>query len=88
MHAFDAATEVRAQADGRYAATLDPAWSVGEGLLNGGYLMALGVRAALAGSIHPDPLAVSATFLRPLPAGAATVVVQPLRSGAPCRRPG
>ena len=80
-HIFDAATEVRAEGDGRYAATLDPIWGVGEGLLNGGYLMALGVRAALAEGSHPDPLAVSATFLRPLPAGEVVVSVQPLRSG-------
>ncbi|MBA2388923.1 MAG: thioesterase family protein [Geodermatophilaceae bacterium] len=81
MHTFDAATAVRALGNGRYAATLDPVWGVGEGLLNGGYLMALGVRSALVDSGHPDPLAVSATFLRPLPAGSATVVVEPLRSG-------
>lgn len=80
-HAFDAATAVRAQGNGRYAATLDPAWGVGEGLLNGGYLMALGVRAALAESSHPHPLAVSATFLRPHPAGESEVSVRPLRSG-------
>lgn len=90
-HAFDAATTLRGQGKGRYAATLDPVWGVGEGLLNGGYLMALGVRAALADGApvegpdsqgaHPDPLAVSATFLRPLPAGSAAVRVVPLRSG-------
>ena len=80
-HAFDAATSVRAQGNGRYAATLDPVWGVGENLLNGGYLMALGVRAALADGGHPDPLAVSATFLRPLPAGETVVSVHPLRTG-------
>ncbi|MDQ3463254.1 MAG: thioesterase family protein [Actinomycetota bacterium] len=80
-HAFDAATAVRAQGNGRYAAALDPVWGVGEGMLNGGYLMAIGVRAALAEGGHPDPLAVSATFLRPLPAGASAVSVQQLRSG-------
>ena len=43
--------------------------------------MAVGVRAALADGAHPDPLAVSATFLRPIPAGPAVVSVLPLRVG-------
>ncbi|MBA3525235.1 MAG: thioesterase family protein [Geodermatophilaceae bacterium] len=81
VYAFDAATAVRSERPGTYAIDLDPAWSVGPGLLNGGYLMALGVRAALADGPHPDPLAVSATFLRPLAAGPATALTVPLRSG-------
>lgn len=81
MFVFDAATAVRPDGPGRYAIDLDPRWSVGPGLLNGGYLMAIGVRAALADGPHPDPLAVSATFLRPLTAGPAVAAVQPLRTG-------
>lgn len=81
MHNFDRATAVRPQGNGRYAAALDPVWGVGAGNLNGGYLMALGVRAALAEGGHRDPLAVSATFLRPVPGGEAVVSVQPLGAG-------
>lgn len=81
MFAFDVATAVRPEGAGTYAIDLDPTWNVGPGLLNGGYLMALGVRAALAGGPHPDPLAVSATFLRPLAAGTARAAVIPLRTG-------
>lgn len=80
-HAFDAATAVRPDGPGRYDVSLDETWGVGEGLLNGGYLMAIGARTALADSPHPDPLAVSATFLRPIPAGAAVASVQTLHTG-------
>lgn len=80
-HEFDAATAVVPDGPGRYAVTLDDTWGVGEGLLNGGYLMALGTRAALADSPHADPLAVSTTFLRPIPAGPAVVTVETLRTG-------
>lgn len=80
-HEFDVATALRPTGPGRYAVTLDEVWGVGEGLLNGGYLMALGARAALADGPHTDPLVVSATFLRPIPAGPAVVSVQVLRIG-------
>ena len=47
VHAFDAATRVTRAGDGRYEAFLDDQWSIG-GRLNGGYLLALMTRAALA----------------------------------------
>lgn len=80
-HAFDAATTLESAGPGRYSIDLDDEWGVGEGLLNGGYLMALAAAAAAADGPHPDPLAVSAQFLRPLPAGRAVVSVEPLRAG-------
>lgn len=80
-HAFDAATELTPDDGGGYRTTLDAEWGVGEGLLNGGYLMALAARAAVAAGTHADPLAVSATFLKPLPAGPATVRTEALRVG-------
>lgn len=80
-HDFDSATALTAMGSGRYGTTLDAEWGVGEGLLNGGYLMALAARAAVTAGPHADPLAVSATFLKPIPAGPATVTVESLRAG-------
>ena len=85
-HAFDLATSVTAVGGGAWKATVDPGWTVG-GRPNGGYLLALAARAALdpageAGAAgHPDPLAVSAHFLAPPAAGAAELLVAPLRAG-------
>ncbi len=82
VHSFYAATRVACAGDGRYDASLDGQWSIG-GRLNGGYLLALVTRAALAeaGAGHEHPLAVTAAFAAPAPAGPAVVTVEPLRVG-------
>jgi acyl-CoA thioesterase len=78
---FDLATAVAAGGAGRaYGATIDPGWTIG-GRPNGGYLLAIVTRAALAEAAHPDPLAVSAHFLAPPAAGPVTVEVERLRAG-------
>jgi acyl-CoA thioesterase len=78
---FDLATAVRAAGDGRgYGATIDPGWTIG-GRPNGGYLLAIATRAALAEAAHPDPFAISTHFLAPPAAGPATVAVERLRAG-------
>ncbi|SEP09889.1 Thioesterase-like superfamily protein [Trujillonella endophytica] len=73
--AFDRATAVSVAEGGGAVAELDPGWEVGGGILNGGYLMAIAARAALLGSPHPHPVAVSATFLRASAGGPASVSV-------------
>ncbi|WP_345771701.1 thioesterase family protein [Geodermatophilus sabuli] len=78
---FDAATAVRPAADGGLTADLDPGWDVGPGILNGGYLLAVTARAALAGSPHPHPVAVSASFLRATAPGPVTLTVLPGTAG-------
>jgi hypothetical protein len=60
--------------------TIDPGWSIGP-RPNGGYLMALIARAAVEASPHPDPLAISAQFLRPPSFGPGVVEVDDLRIG-------
>lgn len=75
-----AATAVRQRTPGCYDVTIDPGWSIGA-RPNGGYLMALIARAALRSSPHGDPLAVSASFLRPPTFGPATIEVEDLRVG-------
>jgi acyl-coenzyme A thioesterase PaaI-like protein len=62
---FTAASRVRSLGDGTFTADLGSAWTVG-GKPHGGFLLALLARAAVAtaGAPLPDPLAVSAQFLR------------------------
>ncbi len=83
---FDAATAVTARRDGSaYDATVDGSWTIGD-KPNGGYLLALMARAARqtvqsSGADHPDPLAASATYLRPPEAGPAVVRTELRRAG-------
>jgi Thioesterase-like superfamily len=72
---FTAATAVRRAEGGGLAANLDPGWDVGGSVLNGGYLLAVVARAAVLESPHPDPVAVSASFLRATPPGPAALTV-------------
>jgi len=80
--AFGQATAVRPVGDGSFAAALSPDWAVGD-RPHGGYLLAVMARAALAvtGENAPDPLTVSAQFLRPPAFGAATVAVTVRKKG-------
>lgn len=78
--AFASAIAVEQTTPGSYAVTVDPGWSIGE-RPNGGYLMALIARAAVAASPHPDPLSISAHFLRPPAFGPGIVEVNDLRVG-------
>lgn len=82
MSRFSAASAVTASGDGEFTAELSPAWTVG-GRPHGGYLLAVVARAALAvsGAQAPDPLVVSAQFLRAPSCGPATVRAAVRRSG-------
>ncbi len=82
MHAFDLATQISPRGAGRYDVTLDDRWSIG-GKLNGGYLLAIAARAALAeaGPGHEQPLATTGVFPAAAPPGPAVVSVEPLRVG-------
>ncbi|SNS75945.1 Acyl-CoA thioesterase [Geodermatophilus pulveris] len=79
--AFDAATAVTRTGDGGLVADLDPGWDVGGGVLNGGYLLAVAARAALAVSPHPHPVALSAGFLAATGPGPASLAVTPGPAG-------
>ena len=76
---FDLATAVLPVGDG-FNATIDPGWTIGS-RPNGGYLLALVTRAALAVTGQPHPLAVSGHFVSPPSAGPADLRVRLLRSG-------
>lgn len=77
---LDAATLVTAVGPTRYGTVLDPGWSVREAL-HGGYLEVPVVRAVLAESPHPHPVAVTVDFLAAPRPGEAEIVVEPLRAG-------
>jgi hypothetical protein len=79
---FDTATAVEPIRPGRYAATIDPEWSIG-GRPNGGYLLAILARAgcALAAPEQPDPLAISASFPASPEPGPVEIEVDVVRRG-------
>jgi acyl-coenzyme A thioesterase PaaI-like protein len=78
---FDADTAVRPlEGPGRYGADLTDRWNVGGGM-NGGYLAAVGLRAALAESPHPDPLTMTVHYLARPAVGQTEVRVETVRVG-------
>jgi hypothetical protein len=79
---FEKASAVSGQ-DGTYQVDVDPQWTV-SGNPNGGYLLAVLARAAIAEDDHgkhPHPLSASAVYLTPPRTGPATVLVEALRRG-------
>jgi hypothetical protein len=73
---------VRALGEGRYAATVDPDWSVIEGAApNGGYMMAMAARAMADAVAKPDPLTVTAHYLAPAKPGPVEVATEVVRAG-------
>jgi acyl-CoA thioesterase len=78
---FDADTAVRADGDQRYSATLTDRWTALGGTPNGGYMLAVALRALQAEMPFPDPLVTSAHFLRPGLIGPADVRTEVVRAG-------
>ena len=79
MTEFDADTAA-ARTAGGWALTLTDRWDIAD-RPNGGYLLASVVRA-MAGDVgRPDPLTVTAHYLRPAAAGPAAVTVEVIRTG-------
>lgn len=78
---FDRDTAVHERADGEFTTTLTDAWTTFTSHPNGGYVLG----AAMAGLgrqlSQPDPLVVSAFFLRPAAPGRATVRTEVVRQG-------
>ena len=76
---FAAASRVRPGDDG-YDIDVDPGWTVG-GKPNGGYLLAIAARAAVASVAHDYVLAASAHYLHSPDPGPANVRTEVLRAG-------
>jgi acyl-CoA thioesterase len=77
---FEADTAVEAVAPGEYAATLTDRWDALAGP-NGGYLLATGLRALRQEMPLPDPLVVSAYYLRASRPGPVTLRTERVRAG-------
>jgi acyl-CoA thioesterase len=80
-HPFDTDTRVEAIADGSFAATISDRWTALGGVVNGGYLLAACLQALRQMMPFPDPLVVSAFFLRPGTPGPAEVHTELARKG-------
>jgi acyl-CoA thioesterase len=80
-HPFDTDTQVEPAGEHAYAATLSDRWTALGGVPNGGYLLAVTLRALRRELTFPDPLVASATFLRPARVGAAQLRTDVARSG-------
>jgi acyl-CoA thioesterase len=85
-HAYDVDTAVEAVADrpgetGRFAAVITDRWNVLGGRPNGGYVLGVALRALARVMPMPDPLVVSAFFLRPTLPGPVEVQTEEVRGG-------
>ena len=78
---LDAATWSDPVSPGLRSVELTDEWNTPAGTANGGYLLAILLRAALAESDKPDPLSVAVTYLKPTRPGPAVVTVTPVREG-------
>jgi acyl-CoA thioesterase len=79
-HSFDADTAVEPAGDG-YTTELTDRWGALGGTPNGGYMLAVALRALAREMPFPDPLVVSAHFLRPGTVGPAEVKTEVARAG-------
>ena len=80
-YAYDEDTRSERVADDRWKLEITPRWSV-RGYPNGGYVMAAMLRPLLAAAGKPDPLTVTAHYLRPTTPGTAELDVDVFRRGA------
>ncbi|MEU8363416.1 thioesterase family protein [Nonomuraea sp. NPDC048882] len=80
MTKFDEATQAIRADENTYDVCLDPGYAIG-GPLNGGYLMAVILRAAVDASPFEHPVSTTAQFLKVPAAGPAQVRIEPLKAG-------
>lgn len=78
---FDADTAVTAAGENRWTATVSDRWLALSGTANGGYLLGLTLDALGRVSTLPDPLVVSAHFLRAGVPGPAVIETELVRAG-------
>lgn len=79
-YVFDADTSVEHRGDGRYAGYLHDRWLI-QDVPNGGYSMAVMLRACLEASAHPHPLSVTGHFLSPAGTGEVEIATEMVKPG-------
>lgn len=79
-YTFDVDTSVTPLGANRFEGTLHERWNIA-GVPNGGYAMALMMKACRAVSDHPDPLTLTAHFLSPTAPGGVEVVTEVVKPG-------
>lgn len=77
---FDEDTAVTSLGGGAFAGQLSPRWNVGD-KPNGGYLLAVALRAAAEELPLPHPFTATAHYLRPASPGPVNVDVEVVRAG-------
>lgn len=77
---YDAAVAVERDSEDRWRAVVAPGWEVGT-VVNGGYVTCIAVEAALDALRLPDPLTLTAHFLRPAEPGPVDISVERVRRG-------
>jgi acyl-CoA thioesterase len=80
MYEFDEDTMVRPTAPGMYEGRITERWDIGS-VPNGGYVLAVGMAALRQELARPDPLTVTAHYLRPAKPGPVTVHVETIKAG-------
>lgn len=78
---FDQDTRVEKRADGEFTATLTDGWTTFTSHPNGGYVLGTALNALGQTLTQPDPLVVSAFFLRPAAPGPAVLRTETVREG-------
>lgn len=79
-YVFDTDTAVEARGEGRFGGYLHDRWLI-QTVPNGGYSMAVMLRACLASSPHPDPLTITGHFLSPAAAGEVEILTEMVKPG-------
>ena len=80
-HPFDADTRVEPAGDDGFRASITDRWDALGGRPNGGYVVAVCLQALRRVLPFPDPLVVSAFFLRPTMPGPANIRTEVVRAG-------
>lgn len=77
---FRQASTVTHADDGRWCADIARGWDI-VGNANGGYVLATAARAMSAAADRPDPLTITAHYLRPVTVGPVDIATEVVRSG-------
>lgn len=77
---FDTDTSIEAAGEASFAGTVTDRWDIA-GNPNGGYLLSFAVRGLAATLTKPDPLTLTAHYLRRPDKGPVRVEIEPIRAG-------